>query len=199
MRDLGWDVLGTDFDERAVEVARGRGLDVRCGGVESVREDAEGFDAIYLGHVLEHVPDPLALFRECAGMLREGGAMVVLTPNAKSWGLRWFGPRWRGLEPPRHLHVFGPGNLRKLCGDAGLAPRTVRSSARGARYVFAMSLASKADGAASLPGFGKRLTGLVLQLVERMVLSVAEGGEEVVLVAQAVPRPACGARREEAG
>ncbi len=197
MRGLGWEVLGTDFDERAVEVARGRGLDVRCGGVEAVREDAEGFDAIYLGHVLEHVPDPLALFRECAGMLREGGAMVVLTPNAESWGLRLFGPNWRGLEPPRHLHVFGPGNLRKLCGDAGLVPRTVRSTARGARYVLAMSLASKADGANSMPGLGKRFTGLILQFVERMVLSAGEGGEEVVLVA--VPHPTCGTRWEEAG
>ncbi|MDW8308303.1 MAG: class I SAM-dependent methyltransferase [Verrucomicrobiales bacterium] len=119
MRARGWQVEGLDFDPTAVEVARKRGLPVRLGPLEQQGYEAESFDAVTLHHVIEHVPDPVATLRECHRVLRRGGRLVVATPNVHSLSHRVFGPDWRGLEPPRHLHLFTPESLRRALRDAG--------------------------------------------------------------------------------
>ncbi len=188
MRALGWTVLGTDFDPAAVAVARGRGLEVRLGGVEHVGLDDGPFDAIYLGHVIEHVPDQLDLLKRCRELLREGGALVLLTPNTAGLGMKWFGPHWRGLEPPRHLGVFNPECLRSLCARAGFRVRTLRTSARGARYILAMSFqvknAARLGTSVGLPSPAVRVAALLMQLFERALRVLrSNSGEEIVLFA----------------
>jgi trans-aconitate methyltransferase len=42
------------------------------------------FDAAVLGHVLEHVADPVGLLRSTAGLLEPGGIAIVTVPNAGS-------------------------------------------------------------------------------------------------------------------
>ena len=94
----------------AVQVARQRGLEVDCGAVEDQRYPAAAFDAVTLNHVIEHVPDPLATVAECRRLLKPGGRLLMFTPNAGSLAHWMFGRDWRGLEPPRHLHLFAPGD-----------------------------------------------------------------------------------------
>lgn len=125
MRQLGWEVEGLDFDPAAVEVARARELPVRFGPLEEQGYAPESFDAVTLHHVIEHVPDPLQTLRECHRVLRVGGRLVVATPNARSLSHRIFGPDWRGLEPPRHLHVFTPESLRRALEHAGFRRMTL--------------------------------------------------------------------------
>jgi 2-polyprenyl-3-methyl-5-hydroxy-6-metoxy-1,4-benzoquinol methylase len=114
MRELGWEAEGIDFDERAVEVATRNGLRVRCGGVEQQNYASESFDAVVLNHVIEHLPDPVGTLLECARILRPGGTLVVCTPNSGSLGHKLFKQSWRGLEPPRHLHIFSEAAMRRL-------------------------------------------------------------------------------------
>lgn len=124
MRERGWQVTGVDFDAGAVAVGRQRGLRVRCGPLEDQRFPDESFDAITLNHVIEHVPDPVRTLQECARVLRRGGRLVVSTPNADSLSHHIYKQDWRGLEPPRHLHIFSFDALRDALALAGL--RTVR-------------------------------------------------------------------------
>ena len=134
LRELGWTVEGVDFDPAAVEVARARGLNVRVGGLADQAYRERSFDAITMSHLIEHVPDPVALLREARRILSPGGRLVVLTPNASSLGHRRHGRDWRGLEPPRHLQVFGPTSLARAADQAGFPPGTLRSLATGARF-----------------------------------------------------------------
>lgn len=124
MRELGWHVDGLDFDPAAVELARTRNLNVRAGSLEAQGYDSETFDAVTLHHVIEHVPDPVATLRECHRVLRFGGRLVVATPNAHSLSHRMFRADWRGLEPPRHLHLFTGGSLRRALEAAGFRRMT---------------------------------------------------------------------------
>jgi 2-polyprenyl-3-methyl-5-hydroxy-6-metoxy-1,4-benzoquinol methylase len=126
MRRLGWDVEGIDFDERAVNAAAQNGLKVRCGALEKGGFPAESFDAVVLNHVIEHVPDPLATLKECSRVLRPGGKVVLFTPNSSSLGHMVFKEEWRGLEPPRHLHVFSMQSISRILKQTGFRTVSVR-------------------------------------------------------------------------
>jgi 2-polyprenyl-3-methyl-5-hydroxy-6-metoxy-1,4-benzoquinol methylase len=126
MHGLGWQVAGVDFDDNAVKVARGRGLDVSCGALEQQNLTSDSFDAVALSHVIEHVPDPIQTLAECLRILKPGGTLVLFTPNASSLGHRIFKQHWRGLEPPRHLHLFSTQSIRALLGLAGFKNISIR-------------------------------------------------------------------------
>ncbi len=128
----GWSAVGTDFDARAVEVAREAGVgNVRVGTIHDV-DGSTSFDAITMFHVLEHVEDPLPTLVRARQLLRPGGVVSIVTPNASSWLHGIYGHRWRGLEPPRHLQIFSAAGLRRLLGDAGFVDVDTFSTARNA-------------------------------------------------------------------
>lgn len=70
--------VGLDFNEAAVSEARGRGLDVRAAGLETLNET---FDTIVAFQVIEHVPDPGETLRQLASLLKPGGELIVAVPN----------------------------------------------------------------------------------------------------------------------
>jgi 2-polyprenyl-3-methyl-5-hydroxy-6-metoxy-1,4-benzoquinol methylase len=129
MRSLGWTVEGVEFDSAAVEAARCAGLTIRCGSLEEQAYSSSSFDVITLQHVIEHVPDPVATLAECARILRPGGKLVLFTPNSSSLTHRVFKECWRGLEPPRHLHIFSPASARRALNMAGFQEVTIRPQA----------------------------------------------------------------------
>jgi SAM-dependent methyltransferase len=147
MQGLGWRVQGVDFDARAVQEARSRGLEIGLGSLEEQAYPDAAFDAVTLNHVVEHLPDALATLRECRRLLRPGGTLVLYTPNGASFGHAVFRAHWRGLEPPRHLQLFGPRSLGALLHDAGFADRRVGTV--GSAFYWRHSLALwRRDGAA---------------------------------------------------
>jgi 2-polyprenyl-3-methyl-5-hydroxy-6-metoxy-1,4-benzoquinol methylase len=126
MRGLGWRVEGIDFDERAVQVAAQRGLDVCCGTLEQRGFPSARFDAVILNHVIEHLPDPVATLLESARILKPGGRLVLFTPNSSSLGHNLFKGGWRGLEPPRHLHIFSMPSTYQILQQAGFQRISIR-------------------------------------------------------------------------
>lgn len=109
--EMGWHAEGIDFDPKAVEVARARGLNVSCASADELAAQEHHYDVITISHVIEHVHAPMALLRNLYRILKPGGLLWLDTPNLSSYGARRFGPDWRGLEPPRHLALFTPQSL----------------------------------------------------------------------------------------
>lgn len=135
MKDLGAAVQGIDFDPGAVRNAEMNGIAARLGSVEEANYDDERFDLVNMNHVIEHVPNPVETLVECARILKPGGFVAIATPNSKSLAHTLFGEHWRGLEPPRHLHLMEPGNLAQLVEKAGLKVVMNRSH-RGTSATF---------------------------------------------------------------
>lgn len=126
MQKRGWDAEGLDFDAKAVEVAKSKGILAKLGSLEDQLYPSNLFDAITLSHVIEHVPNPKGTIQECLRILKPGGTLVILTPNCESLSHQFFGSYWRGLEPPRHLHIFTLGSMSLLLKSAGFAESCVR-------------------------------------------------------------------------
>lgn len=188
MQAKGWSVTGVDFDLGAVEAARGKGLDVRHGQLSALAFADESFDAVVMSHVIEHVPSPIELLRECRRVLKKNGVVIALTPNAKSRGHRRYARHWRGLEPPRHLQIFTEESLAGVANRAGFAVVETFTSMNGFVY---QDLAS-----ADLAARGGHIMGARVGTVRR-ILSHMKGlglgwlhvltrgrGEEVVLVSR---------------
>jgi 2-polyprenyl-3-methyl-5-hydroxy-6-metoxy-1,4-benzoquinol methylase len=125
MRQRGWVVEGLDFDENAVKIARQKGLTVECGLLEEQNYPDDSFDAVTLNHVIEHVRDPIGTLGECTRILKPKGKLILFTPNNASLGHLLFKEYWRGLEPPRHLHVFSMKSLHRALAMAGFQEVTI--------------------------------------------------------------------------
>ena len=179
LSEFGWDVVGVEFDAVSVNLARSLGLDAHLGSIEDAAYPSGTFDAVVASHLIEHLPDPRGFLRECHRVLKAEGRLVLTTPNASSLGHRLFTANWRGLEPPRHLHIFGPKALSKLARDAGFRDVHVTTTARSGS-ILAQSLRL----ARGVPPSGVRRFEIELAALLGWLLSQFAGalsGEEIRL------------------
>jgi 2-polyprenyl-3-methyl-5-hydroxy-6-metoxy-1,4-benzoquinol methylase len=184
MAELGWQVEGIDFDDSAVQMAKEKGLSVRCCDLSETAYDQGTFDAIYMSHVIEHVYNPKELLEECFRILKPSGRLVVVTPNSASLGHQVFKCSWRGLEPPRHLHIFNLQNLTQSLTDSGFKIVNARSLVRGVNYIYSKSYELLQLNSEKKQKFTK-LKILYFLFLERFFISLRKNlGEELLVIAQ---------------
>ena len=192
MQIAGWQVEGIDFDAKAIESVRAKyGINARVGSLESFRYAEKYFDAITMNHVIEHVPNPVALLQECYRILKPGGYLVIVTPNINSWGHQKFKTNWRGLEPPRHIHLFSEATLQKCGKKAGFQEIDTWTTAARSISVFNGSFDIEEFGFHAMNRHSNNyqlFKSLILSYTEQILLKILkinpELGEEVVLFAQ---------------
>lgn len=126
-RESGVTASGVDTNERSVSDLRARGFDVALAAIpECFASIADGsLGAVLAMHVVEHLPvDALfALFRESARVLRDGGLLMIETPNAESMVMS-AGDFWRD---PTHLAPRHPAALTVLAREHGFAIDEIRA------------------------------------------------------------------------
>lgn len=142
---------GVETDERACEAARALGFEVRPGTAESIPYPDESFDVVYLRHVIEHVLDPARAIAECLRVLRPGGLVSFLAPNAAAREHARFGRYWRGLESPRHLHIFTPASLAAIVARGGAEVLRTGATDRSKGWMARMSRRAQRAHEASDP------------------------------------------------
>jgi 2-polyprenyl-3-methyl-5-hydroxy-6-metoxy-1,4-benzoquinol methylase len=147
LRALGWDVYGQDLDPVAVAYAReSLGLETHLGRLEDMQFPEKYFDCVTLNHVIEHAHDPVELLKESRRFLKTGGLLVVVTPNASSFAHKHFGACWRGLEPPRHIHLFSPKALSTAAARAGFTVTRSRTTVANATTFWRGSMLIRNGG-----------------------------------------------------
>jgi len=111
-------VIGLDSDPNAISIAakeRPRSpWVVADGGALPFRDGA--FDVVVLNNIVEHVEDPGALLREAGRAARDGGAVVVSTPNRLHPRnvLRLLFGRPLEIRHATHVIEFTPSEMRRL-------------------------------------------------------------------------------------
>ena len=190
MQARGWEVAGIEFDPACVAQTQALGLQCYDRDLRELDLPSESFDAIYMGHVIEHLYDPRTLLLECRRILKPGGQMVIVTPNSQGWGHRHYGKHWRGLEAPRHLQIFSPGSLRRIVHESGFTRYGLHTTNRSAWYALGMSAAMRnarrrnaSHDAAMLSMISAR--GLAYEIFGRLLRLVQPAaGEEIILCAR---------------
>jgi len=192
MAKQGWSVFGIDFDGAAVEAARPtHGNRVRVGTIDDVVASGERYDVVCASHVLEHVENPIHFLKQCRAILNPNGIVAIKTPNVRSYGHQRFGRDWRGLEPPRHLHIFTSEALRECAQSAKLQVLKLVTTAVSAEQILLASYYLRRDGEFRtgsrklIESVIARIIGPVLSIQARRAWSRDGGsGEEICAILQ---------------
>lgn len=184
--DWGWRAQGLDFDEQAVANSQAKGLIVNHGDIFSQHFPENSFDAIFSSHVVEHVPDPLALFKESFRVLKPNGIFVAVMPNSDSKLHEFFKSNWRELDPPRHLHIFNPQSLKAMIANTPFKSFDIKTSNYSAAGVWFMSYKIKKSGKANMLDKSRvRYYGQLVRFYLQLTHSFSKmSGEELIIIAK---------------
>lgn len=114
-------IHGLEFNQRAAENARAKGLNVHESKVEDAQFLSEhSFEMVSMFHVIEHLANPGDVIQSISKIMAPKGILVIETPNAESWDAALFRSRyWGGYHFPRHWHIFTPSSLARLLNQNG--------------------------------------------------------------------------------
>jgi SAM-dependent methyltransferase len=122
-RKAGYETRGVEFSDVAAQLARDTfGLDVVTGDVTDAGFGDGTFDIVFMGDVLEHLPNPAATCREVFRILRHGGVFVIHCPmqtNTLFSRLGFIVYTLVGKKatvdlPPYHVFEFRPASLAAM-------------------------------------------------------------------------------------
>jgi SAM-dependent methyltransferase len=121
-----WDLYGLDNNETACARVRKLGIKTFCGDMLKMELPDNFFDIVNLSHVIEHLPDPLAVMLKINKILKKGGTITVTTPDFNSLAAKIFGKFWYALDTPRHLFIFSPLTLSALLEKTGFVVKDIK-------------------------------------------------------------------------
>jgi SAM-dependent methyltransferase len=118
MAKRGHDVVGLDISTESVRRATELyGEMFVCAELADYAEvHKSSFDIIILAELIEHVPDIWGLFANLDKLLKEGGDIVITTPNKTVFGEKAV---WKDELPPIHLWWFSETSLLYIAQKLG--------------------------------------------------------------------------------
>ncbi len=143
-----WRFAGVEIAEAAVELVAGRcpDADVQVYDGETLPWDAGAFDLAILSHVLEHVPDPVAVLAEAA---RVAAFVIVEVPLEDNISARR-ASRQPIAEHVGHIQRFSRASVVQVAEQAGLSVtgEVVDPLGRQVHTFFAQTPLERARGTA---------------------------------------------------
>lgn len=116
---VGWDAQGLDPNPAAVEAAGRYGVPVRMATIEESGFHRNTFNIIYSNDVIEHVLNPVKVFKEIGRLLAPRGVLILSTLNGDRALLRR--SSWGGFQSSlEHLWYFNGRSLKWSCHNVNL-------------------------------------------------------------------------------
>lgn len=136
----GWGpVRGVELNDWMVELGREAGLEISGGQLREQGYPDESFQLVCFWDVIEHMNDPLAELAEAYRILRPGGLLVMLVPDAESFWARLLGERWWAVIR-MHLYYFTRETSTRFLEKGGFRVERVGSYPKRARMGYLNNL-----------------------------------------------------------
>ena len=118
-KSYGWESVGVEYSEASAASARARGFEVVLeSNLDSVPD--ESYDLITMIHSLEHLPQPVEVFRRLARKLAPSGRLFVEVPYLDCHEFHIFGRWYSMIQPPVHLQFFTDSTMCRIGSMTGL-------------------------------------------------------------------------------
>lgn len=113
-----FEIFGFDISAAAIAHAKQRlpQLSERLTAqrLEDVGASWQGFDAVCLWDVIEHVADPVMVIQRMMDRVKPGGYLFMSTPDFGSFTARMMRSYWAFMTPPYHLGYFSKQSFEYL-------------------------------------------------------------------------------------
>lgn len=115
-KQAGFLTYGVEYQLEAARIANEKhGGRVHCGVIENYSQaSSDSFDVVTLFGVIEHVTAPDKAIQITAELIKQGGFLVIQTPNTGSLPARLLGKWWPSYAPVEHIHNFSSQNIKFL-------------------------------------------------------------------------------------
>lgn len=119
--------VGVTISEEEAVYGRTKGLDIRCGNIESDSFDIDGtFDIIFCNNLLEHLYSPHAFLIKIKKYLAPGSMLILGVPCIPTCTCLLHLRKFHGALAEAHINFFTKETLTKTVKRAGYVVRTVR-------------------------------------------------------------------------
>jgi uncharacterized protein (UPF0276 family)/2-polyprenyl-3-methyl-5-hydroxy-6-metoxy-1,4-benzoquinol methylase len=118
-RDKGFDPVGLELNRATVDRLRENGFEIIDKPMENSDLPENDFDLVTLWEVLEHIMEPGQLLAHITSVLKPGGMLLVLVPNADSLVTRILHGQSGTFGGHSHVNHFNSATLTRLLNSAG--------------------------------------------------------------------------------
>lgn len=124
----GWNIYGTEFTQRQVDVAKANGITMHLGVLDIKNYEPDFFDVITSIEVIEHLNNPNEELQKFNAICRKGGAVYVTTPNFDALSHYYFKNDWNIFAYPEHLCYYTKKTLSRLFNQNGFKSEAFKST-----------------------------------------------------------------------
>ena len=127
-KERGWEVYGTEFTEKAIQICSQKGIKMKKGILDPKNYMPEEFDIITSFEVIEHINNPIHELNSFHKLLRKGGLVYVTTPNFNSLLRYRLKSSYNNICYPEHLSYYTPKTLKKVFTSLGFMTIKIEST-----------------------------------------------------------------------
>jgi 2-polyprenyl-3-methyl-5-hydroxy-6-metoxy-1,4-benzoquinol methylase len=118
-KERGWQVYGTEYSDKAVELCSLRGIEMKKGILDPTDFKGLEFDVIFSSEVLEHINNPVSELSNMNILLRKGGLLYLTTPNFNTYLRYILKDKYNVISYPEHLSYYTAKTLDKVLIKTG--------------------------------------------------------------------------------
>lgn len=118
----GFEPFGVEFSEYSAAISKKKFGDnnVFWGTLEESTFQDKSFEVISMSDLIEHVRDPRQTLLKAAALLKDGGIIMIVTPDTKTISRILMGKRWLHFKP-EHFFYFSLSSISFIAKQCGLS------------------------------------------------------------------------------
>jgi 2-polyprenyl-3-methyl-5-hydroxy-6-metoxy-1,4-benzoquinol methylase len=124
----GWQVYGTEFTDRAIEICTKNGITMHQGKLDPKWFPEGTFDIVTSFEVLEHINNPIEEVQNINKVLRTGGLFYFTTPNFNAFERYMLKSNYNVIGYPEHLSYYTKHTVNYLLSGNGFKKKKITTT-----------------------------------------------------------------------